>query len=135
MFFKSTVPSFCSGTQLSNSDSRNPPEFDCSAAARVARKFAYSFWGCPLCPRTHLHWTSCCETAVTACFHSSRFSMAPPFRFQPRAIHDATQEFIPSTMYFESLVNNPCLLYTSDAADDLLCVDLGARRTIKKKKK
>ena len=26
-----------------------------------------------------------------------------------------------------------CLLYTSDAADDLLCVDLGGRRTIKKK--
>ena len=28
-----------------------------------------------------------------------------------------------------------CLLYTSDAADDLLCVDLGGRRTITKKKK
>ena len=27
-----------------------------------------------------------------------------------------------------------CLLYTSDAADDLLCVDLGGRGTIKKKK-
>src|SRR5659263_30511 len=26
----------------------------------------------------------------------------------------------------------PCLLYTSDAADDLLCVDLGGRRIIKK---
>ena len=24
----------------------------------------------------------------------------------------------------------PCLLYTSDAADDLLCVDLGGRRII-----
>ena len=30
---------------------------------------------------------------------------------------------------------NTCLLYTSDAADDLLCVDLGCRRTIKKKNK
>src|SRR5450756_2858144 len=30
------------------------------------------------------------------------------------------------------LVNaHPCLLYTSDAADDLLCVDLGGRRIIK----
>ena len=29
---------------------------------------------------------------------------------------------------------NPCLLYTSDAADDLLCVDIGGRRIIKKKK-
>ena len=28
-----------------------------------------------------------------------------------------------------------CLLYTSDAADDLLCVDLGGRRFIKKKNK
>ncbi len=27
-----------------------------------------------------------------------------------------------------------CLLYTSDDADDLLCVDLGGRRIIKKKK-
>ena len=28
-----------------------------------------------------------------------------------------------------------CLLYTSDAADDLPCVDLGGRRIFKKKKK
>ena len=33
---------------------------------------------------------------------------------------------------FDSLKG--CLLYTSDAADDLLCVDLGGRRIIKKKK-
>src|SRR5450756_1201746 len=32
-------------------------------------------------------------------------------------------------------IPNTCLLYTSDAADDLLCVDLGGRRIIKKKKK
>src|SRR5450756_3181723 len=32
-------------------------------------------------------------------------------------------------------VSEACLLYTSDAADDLLCVDLGGRRIIKKKKK
>src|SRR5450756_3203650 len=31
-------------------------------------------------------------------------------------------------------IHNGCLLYTSDAADDLLCVDLGGRRIIKKKK-
>ena len=30
-------------------------------------------------------------------------------------------------------VTKSCLLYTSDAADDLLCVDLGGRRIIKKK--
>ena len=33
---------------------------------------------------------------------------------------------------FEFLLG--CLLYTSDAADDLLCVDLGGRRIIKKNK-
>ena len=33
------------------------------------------------------------------------------------------------------LLCKSCLLYTSDAADDLLCVDLGGRRIIKKKKK
>ena len=32
------------------------------------------------------------------------------------------------------LLVQPCLLYTSDAADDLLCVDLGGRRINKKKK-
>ena len=31
------------------------------------------------------------------------------------------------------LLPRGCLLYTSDAADDLLCVDLGGRRIIKKK--
>ena len=33
------------------------------------------------------------------------------------------------------VIADPCLLYTSDAADDLPCVDLGGRRLIKKKKK
>ena len=39
--------------------------------------------------------------------------------------------------FMQKLMNGPlkgCLLYTSDAADDLLCVDLGGRRIIKKKK-
>ena len=31
-------------------------------------------------------------------------------------------------------LSSRCLLYTSDAADDLLCVDLGGRRILKKKK-
>ena len=30
------------------------------------------------------------------------------------------------------LPNSICLLYTSDAADDMQCVDLGGRRIIKK---
>src|SRR5665213_4182321 len=35
--------------------------------------------------------------------------------------------------YFRFTQATFCLLYTSDAADDLLCVDLGGRRIIKKK--
>ena len=35
--------------------------------------------------------------------------------------------------YFPAEQHAACLLYTSDAADDLLCVDLGGRRIIKKK--
>ena len=34
-----------------------------------------------------------------------------------------------------AVVFKVCLLYTSDAADDLLCVDLGGRRIIQKKTK
>ena len=34
----------------------------------------------------------------------------------------------------DRLAAKACLLYTSDAADDLLCVDLGGRRILKKKK-
>ena len=34
---------------------------------------------------------------------------------------------------YSSALHDLCLLYTSDAADDLLCVDLGGRRIIKKK--
>ena len=37
--------------------------------------------------------------------------------------------------FFKIAEDISCLLYTSDAADDLLCVDLGGRRIIKKKKK
>ena len=42
--------------------------------------------------------------------------------------HDRTEEVLCELLGY-------CLLYTSDAADDLLCVDLGGRRIIKKKKK
>ena len=36
-------------------------------------------------------------------------------------------------LYKTDATFDSCLLYTSDAADDLLCVDLGGRRSIKKK--
>ena len=47
---------------------------------------------------------------------------------------DRSQEMMPmaaATIRSKRIRN--CLLYTSDAADDLLCVDLGGRRIIKKK--
>ena len=40
---------------------------------------------------------------------------------------------IPASEMEMSAEDQACLLYTSDAADDLLCVDLGGRRLIKKK--
>ena len=42
--------------------------------------------------------------------------------------------FVDGTVHEIAWVITNCLLYTSDAADDLLCVDLGGRRIIKKKK-
>ena len=71
-------------------------------------------------------------------------------------IVNSKNEIIPGHIHLDSIVNavkagvrmaggtpmefpaigvcDGCLLYTSDAADDLLCVDLGGRRHIKKKK-
>ena len=48
--------------------------------------------------------------------------------------------FLGTSAWFFAVVNIlklpfSCLLYTSDAADDMQCVDLGCRRIIKKKKK
>ena len=44
------------------------------------------------------------------------------------------QEIISLLEKREFPVSEACLLYTSDAADDTPCVDLGGRRIIKKKK-
>ena len=50
----------------------------------------------------------------------------------PAEVADAEYPF---TMMTGRLIfhYHTCLLYTSDAADDLLCVDLGGRRIIQKK--
>eukprot|EP00825_Cyclidium_porcatum_P040157 TRINITY_DN5016_c0_g1_i3.p2 TRINITY_DN5016_c0_g1~~TRINITY_DN5016_c0_g1_i3.p2 ORF type:complete len:123 (+),score=36.30 TRINITY_DN5016_c0_g1_i3:82-450(+) len=40
-----------------------------------------------------------------------------------------------NSAYVSAILSKNCLLYTSDAADDMQCVDLGGRRIIKKKKK
>src|SRR5665213_2110920 len=64
--------------------------------------------------------------------------------FKEKMIYDVSRELTPVALIgivpcvvvvaSATPVHN-CLLYTSDAADDLLCVDLGGRRIIKKKKK
>src|SRR5665213_309731 len=44
-------------------------------------------------------------------------------------VHDG-QELVLRVYIHNNANPNACLLYTSDAADDLLCVDLGGRRII-----
>ena len=55
-----------------------------------------------------------------------------------RTLATTTEEgfTLPEVDRLEELINvsKSCLLYTSDTADDLLCVDLGGRSIIKKKK-
>ena len=53
------------------------------------------------------------------------------FEIQINGLAGFTPEI--SMLFFALDNTNFCLLYTSDAADDLLCVDLGGRRIIKKK--
>ena len=65
-----------------------------------------------------------------------RDSTRPPRRVDPRARDaDPGHDRQPETPWPGLRLLCRCLLYTSDAADDLLCVDLGGRRIIKKKKK
>ena len=51
-------------------------------------------------------------------------------------VHPVRPFIVPDTIERKTFAHfTDCLLYTSDAADDLLCVDLGGRRIIKKKNK
>src|SRR5665213_3702177 len=52
---------------------------------------------------------------------------ALPFTAEP----SYKSEFQAKVKYLIDNESKTCLLYTSDAADDLLCVDLGGRRIIK----
>ena len=55
------------------------------------------------------------------------------FSFSTFALINNFEGLFNTGAYEENMKNTTCLLYTSDAADDLLCVDLGGRRIIKKK--
>src|SRR5665809_85680 len=64
---------------------------------------------------------------------SLRTLLPDPARLQD--MEKAAERFASAIRTEEPIaVFGDCLLYTSDAADDLLCVDLGGRRIIKKKK-
>ena len=58
------------------------------------------------------------------------------FRYVLRVCRSNDEKTRPPDAFLQLAFNRSksCLLYTSDAADDLLCVDLGGRRIIKKKK-
>ena len=78
----------------------------------------------------------CARSAGTArtCASAARAPARTPTGEEsvaPRAVEQTHGEpfSVPSTPS-----SRPCLLYTSDAADDMQCVDLGGRRIIKKKK-
>eukprot|EP00831_Metopus_contortus_P006779 TRINITY_DN12595_c0_g1_i3.p4 TRINITY_DN12595_c0_g1~~TRINITY_DN12595_c0_g1_i3.p4 ORF type:complete len:123 (-),score=38.43 TRINITY_DN12595_c0_g1_i3:81-449(-) len=58
------------------------------------------------------------------------YTPIPP---KPKPVIVSINPYVLTTYYEESI--STCLLYTSDAADDTPCVDLGGRRIIKKKKK
>src|SRR5680860_1905461 len=61
------------------------------------------------------------------------FRKTDPIRLRSQPTHrEGTDTFL--MCLHSSPQRYACLLYTSDAADDLLCVDLGGRRIIKNKK-
>src|SRR5659263_248518 len=94
----------------------------------------------------HGHGTSCSPSASglpTVCTAGtkkpsspSRSSVPVPIRVMIRMDTTTYGESVSSTPSSEiaepsgPMENGTCLLYTSDAADDLLCVDLGGRRII-----
>ena len=54
--------------------------------------------------------------------------------YVPDAAQRSIGNFYDNLSYPNVMLNSFCLLYTSDAADERSSVDLGGRRTIKKKK-
>ena len=94
----------------------------------------------------------CCDFVFCCFFFQAEDGIRDLVR--SRGLGDVYKRQLPARARFEPGVHRPrhiehdlevarrwfvallpdCLLYTSDAADDLLCVDLGGRRIIKKKK-
>src|SRR5450756_2594272 len=74
----------------------------------------------------------CCDTGTPHCASlPPNLPVITRDSILPGQVHRESSSYhiVASTTWTKA-----CLLYTSDAADDLLCVDLGGRRIIKKKK-
>ena len=69
---------------------------------------------------------------LTGCLTIFFFLMLPVFLSMKEQKDQSVAAFKGSDFELKDM-NNNCLLYTSDAADDTPCVDLGGRRIIKKK--
>src|SRR5450756_1605697 len=80
---------------------------------------------------TCLHWLA--RTSLSRSPNSTRDFAGSLLLIVQRCRLSARNRRRSSSQRFSQEIS--CLLYTSDAADDLLCVDLGGRRIIKKKKK
>src|SRR5450756_729215 len=83
-----------------------------------------------------------CGKAACACHTDPDARHGPYFSLTRGVAHTTRSRFVtraqaavarPQVARAAAFRAHLCLLYTSDAADDLLCVDLGGRRIIKKK--
>ena len=77
------------------------------------------------------------EQFKTLLAYSPLHNLRPGTRYPATLIltGDHDDRVVPGHSFKFAAALQACLLYTSDAADDLLCVDPGGRRSIKKKKK
>ena len=87
----------------------------------------------PRVPRAVGLWIGV-DSDVTARARTGRASRARTASWTGRALRDSQRAKAPGPSFRQlgPSIGHPksCLLYTSDAADDLLCVDLGGRRII-----
>ena len=79
-----------------------------------------------------------CHTGHKSCFFRSMTEWEKSYTGSLSILSDLSQEISdkrihPTEKSYTSYLLQTCLLYTSDAADDSLRVDLGGRRIIKKK--
>src|SRR5450756_575137 len=89
---------------------------------------------CPTPPRANFsfeRWVSARVTAawpIQSCWLAQPSSCAPGRIDWRNRVHWAPKAAPFESVRFAVTYHHSCLLYTSDAADDLLCVDLGGRR-------